>query len=229
MSVEIRRGASRFTERMRGRLSHHGFSFGPHYDPERLSFGAMVCHDDHLLGRGTGFEEHAHEGLEIVTWVVSGSVVHTDASGTSTTLGTGECGVLSTGTGARHAELAGPDGPARFIQVWLTPDDPAGEPAHATAAIDPAPGSGLVRAVGAGGPLSVGVAGAAFDVARLEAGETLTLPAGGRVHAFITTGALLRFSLAEPLAAGDAICLTDDTSYDVTASVPTEMLVWSLP
>jgi hypothetical protein len=105
----------------------------------------------------------------------------------------------------------------------------AGEPAHATAAIDPAPGAGLVRAVGPGGPLSVGVEGACLDVARLGAGEVLALPAGARVHAYITTGALLRFSLAEPLSAGDTLCLTDTTSYDVQASVPTEVLVWSLP
>ncbi|KRB78362.1 hypothetical protein ASE01_03555 [Nocardioides sp. Root190] len=226
MTVEIRRGSSRFTEREAGRLSHHSFSFGAHYDPERLSFGPIVCHDDHLLGRGNGFAEHAHEGLEIVTWVVSGSVVHTDGTGASAVLGTGECGVLSAGAGVRHTELAGPDGPARFVQVWLTPDDASGEPTHATAGVEAVPGAGLVRVVGPGGPLSVGVEGAAFEVARLGAGEVLTLPAAERAHVYLTTGALLRFSLAEPLAAGDAICLTDEPSYDVTASVPTEILVW---
>lgn len=227
MSVEIRRGASRFTERVAGRLSHHGFSFGTHYDPERLSFGPMVCHDDHLLGPGIGFEEHPHASLEIVTWVVSGSVVHTDATGTSVTLAAGECGVLSAGDGVRHAEIAGPDGPARFIQVWLTPDEPSGTPGYASAAVTAAPGDGPVRAVGDGGPLTVGVAGAALDVVRLGAGETLTLPSTGRVHVFVVTGALLRFSLAEPMSAGDAACWADGRSYDVTAAVPTELLVWS--
>ncbi|GAA1507977.1 pirin family protein [Nocardioides humi] len=234
MSVEIRRGSSRFTERAAGRLSHHGFSFGPHLDPDRLSFGPMVCHDDHLLGRGTGFEEHPHEGLEIVTWVVSGAVVHEDGSGGSAVLGAGECGVLTAGSGVRHSEIAGPDGPARFVQVWLTPDDPSAAPAHRHAPVDAAPGDGPVRVVGEGGPLAVGVAGAALDVARLGAGETVTLPAASRVHAFLTTGALLRSSLAEPLAAGDTLCVvheeaggTGPSSYDVTAAVPTELLVWS--
>lgn len=84
-----------------------------------------------------------------------------------------------------------------------------------------------MRLVGAGGPLSVRVAGAALDVVRLGAGETLALPAASRVHAFLTTGALLRSSLAEPLAAGDALCVSDGASYDVTAAVPTEILIWS--
>lgn len=229
MSNEIRRGSRRFTERAPGRLSQHGFSFGPHYDPERLAFGPMVCHDDHLLGPGEGFEEHAHEALEIVTWVVSGAVVHTDATGASATLVAGDCGVLSAGTGVRHAELAGADAPARFIQVWLAPDDPGSAPRHDRARVAAAPGAGLVRAVGPGGPLTVGVDGAALDVARLGAGETLTLPAAPRVHVFLTTGALQRSSIVEPLGAGDTLCLTDGASYDVTAAVPTEVLVWSLP
>jgi redox-sensitive bicupin YhaK (pirin superfamily) len=227
VSVEIRRGTARFVEREPGRLSHHGFSFGPHLDPERLSFGPMVCHDDHVLGRGTGFEEHPHAGLEIVTWVVSGSVVHRDGTGAEETLHAGDCGVLSAGAGVRHSELAGADGPARFVQVWLTPDDPDTPPRYARATSEAAPGAGLVRLVGDGGPLSVRVAGATLGVARLGAGESLTLPAAARVHAFLATGALLRSSLAEPLAAGDALCVTDGTSYDVTAAVPTEILVWS--
>jgi hypothetical protein len=229
VSVEIRRGTARFVERERGRLSQHAFSFGPHLDPERVSFGPMVCHDDHVLGRDTGFEEHPHEGLEIITWVVSGALVHRDGTGAEEVLAAGECGVLSAGAGVRHSEIAGPDGPARFVQVWLRPDDPDRAPAYRRASVTAAPGDGLVRVVGDGGPLTVGVAGATLDVVRLGAGETVALPAAPRVHAFITTGALLRSSLAEPLAAGDAMCVTDGASYELTGSVPTEILVWSLP
>ncbi|TQK68837.1 pirin family protein [Nocardioides sp. SLBN-35] len=227
MSVEIRRGTARFVEREPGRLSHHGFSFGPHLDPERLSFGPMVCHDDHVLGRGTGFEEHPHEGLEIVTWVVSGAVVHRDGTGAEEVLAAGDCGVLSAGAGVRHAEIAGPDGPARFVQVWLRPDDPGLAPSYARSSVAAEPGAGWVRVVGDDAALSVGVAGAALDVVRLGAGETVALPAAPRVHAFLTTGALVRSSLAEPLAAGDAMCVSDGASYELTAGVPTEILVWS--
>lgn len=224
MNVEIRRGSSRFAERVPGRLTQHAFSFGPHLDPERLSFGPMVCHDDHLLGRGQGFEEHPHAGLEIVSWVLAGTLVHRDATGTEVTLGPGEGAVLSAGSGVRHSETAS-DAATRFVQVWLTPDEPDGEPSYRSAAVGP--GTGLVRVVGNGGPLAVGVAGAALDVARLEAGESVVLPAAARVHAYVASGALLRSSLAEPLAAGDAFWLTGGTSYEVTAAVPTELLVWS--
>ena len=229
MSVEIRRGSARFLERAPGRLSHHGFSFGPHFDPERIAFGPMVCHDDHVLARATGFDEHPHEGLEIVTWVVSGSLVHRDSTGTDAVLAAGECGILSAGSGVRHSEVAGDEGPARFVQVWLTLDVDARDaaPRYARTAVAANPGDGPVRVVGPDGPLAVGVTGAALDVVRLGAGESVTLPAAARVHAFVATGALLRSSLAEPLSAGDAFCMTGEGAYEVSAAVPSELLVWS--
>ncbi len=90
MSVEIRRSATRFTSRDTGRQTRHSFSFGDHYDPERTGFGAMVCHDDHHLRGGTGFDTHRHAGIEIVTWVVSGALRHRDSLGTDTVLRAGE-------------------------------------------------------------------------------------------------------------------------------------------
>ncbi|THJ06703.1 pirin family protein, partial [Nocardioides sp.] len=153
VSVEIRRASGRFVERSTGRLSHHGFSFGDHYDPDRVSFGPMVCHDDHLLGRGVGFDEHPHQGLEIVTWVVSGSVEHRDSTGASATLGAGECGLLSAGSGVRHSEVASGDGPARFVQVWLSPETPGREPSYASTPVAAEPAAGLVPVAGPGAPL----------------------------------------------------------------------------
>ena len=54
-----------------------------------------------------------------------------------------------------------------------------------------------------------------------------TLPAAPLLHAYVVTGALLRSSLAEPLSAGDAFEMTDEGAHEVTAGVPTELLVWT--
>ncbi|WP_168929498.1 pirin family protein [Nocardioides sp. GY 10113] len=230
MSVEISRGSRRFTDRVPGRLTRHAFSFGPHYDPDRVAFGPLVCHDDHLLGSGQGFEEHPHAALEIVTWVVSGRLLHRDSLGNEATLGAGECGVLRAGAGVRHSETASADGPVRFVQTWLAAD-PDAEPAYARTAVGDAAAhgdaAGTLRLVGDGGPLEVGVAGAAYDLVRLGAGGSATLPTAPRVHAFVVSGALLRSSLAEPLQAGDAFLIADEPAHVVSAGVPTELLVWS--
>lgn len=228
MSVEIRRSSSRFTDREPGRRTQHGFSFGAHYDPAWVSFGPMVCHDDHLLGAGRGFTDHPHSDLEIVTFVVSGALAHTDSLGTATELGAGQVAVLTAGAGVRHSEMATDAGPARFVQVWLRPDDVGATPGYASVSSGAAaPGAGLVPLVGEGASVGIGVAGASCAVARLAAGEELTLPAAPRLHAYVASGALLRSSLAEPLQAGDAFCFVGEPEHPVTAGVPTELLVWS--
>ena len=215
-------------ERAQGRRTQHAFSFGAHYDPQWLSFGPMVCHDDHLLGRGQGFEEHPHADLEIVTFVVSGSLVHADSLGTEESLGAGDVAVLSAGAGVRHREVAATSGPARFVQVWLKPDQVGTPPAYARTSTDAVqPGAGLVPVAGTGSELEVGVAGAAYAVARLAADETVTLPAAGRLHAYVASGALVRSSLAAPLETGDAYCFVDEPAHQVTAAAPTELLVWT--
>ena len=131
MSVEVRRGTVRFLTRESGRSTRHSFSFGSHYDPENVAFGPMVCHDDHLLRPGAGFPDHPHRELEIVTWVLSGALVHADDHGHQGAVVPGTVQVLSAGSGVVHAEVAHESsGPTRFVQVWLTPDEAGSEPAY---------------------------------------------------------------------------------------------------
>lgn len=228
MTVHIRRSSARFVERESGRRTQHAFSFGAHYDPEWLSFGPMVCHDDHLLGSGRGFDDHPHSDLEIVTYVVSGTLLHEDSLGTTAALDAGEVAVLSAGSGVQHREVASDAGAARFVQVWLRPDEVGATPSYARgSSASAAPGGGLVPIAGAGSEVAVGVAGASYGIARLAANEQLILPAASRVHAYVVSGALARSSLAAPLEAGDAFCFVDEPHHQVTAGPPTELLVWS--
>lgn len=218
MSVEIRRGSGRFTDREPGRATWHAFSFGAHYDPDRLRFGPMVCHDEHLLGEGRGFQTHPHEELEIVTWVVSGALTHRDSLGSTATLRPGQVGHLRAGSGVTHSELAAAP-QTRFVQVWLVPDADAMTPSYAVTEV--AAGPGFVEALR---PTS----GSVLSIARLAGGERVTLPAGARRHLFVAAGALLRSSLAEPLGQGDAFLVEDEGDIEVTAAVPTELLAWTL-
>ena len=223
VSVEIRRGTQRFLTRGEGHFTRHSFSFGSHYDPDNLRFGRLVCHDDHLLAAGSGFEDHPHRDLEIVTWVLSGALHHRDSSGHTGVVRPGDVQVLSAGSGVTHAEIAGPDGPTRFVQAWLTPDVDGAEPAYSVTPVSLVPGA-LTEVVRLGD--------ATFSVARLESGDTLTLPDPPLLHVYVAGGALIRSSLAEPLADGDAFRITraedpPPRGLTVTAAVPTELLVWS--
>ena len=203
MTVEIRRGTDRFVDRAPGRRTLHAFSFGEHYDPDHVSFGPMVCHDDHLLGEGKGFGDHPHSDLVIVSWIVSGA----------------EVGVLHTGVAVAHSETAAAP-QTRFVQVWLTPEARGGETTYDVLPVDAAPGAGFVEAAR---PLP----GATLWVARVGSGETVTTPPAPKVHVYVSRGALLRSSLAEPLHEGDAFLFTDEPSYALTSGADTELLCWT--
>jgi redox-sensitive bicupin YhaK (pirin superfamily) len=194
-------------ERVPGRLTAHAFSFGSSYDAEHVRFGPMVCHDDHLLRVGEGFPPHEHAGLVIVTWVVSGALEHDGPSGPQR-IEPGQVAVLRTGAGVTHSEVAAAP-QTRFVQVWLTAPQPE-EPSYE---VTTAPVS----------PLS----GATLTVFSVGDHETVTIPAAPLTHVYVSRGALLRSSLAEPLHEGDAFLFTDEPDTELTAGVPTELLVWS--
>lgn len=178
----------------------------------------MACHDEHLLASGQGFETHRHAEVEILSWVVSGALTHTDSSGAAVTLAAGSAGLFSPGAGMEHSEVAAAP-QTRFVQVWLTSPGPGRDPAYEvrTPALTPGAFTEVARPV----------EGAAFSVARLAANESVVVPAAARAHLFVGAGGLLRSSLAEPLAQGDAFLLTDEPEVAVTAAVATELLLWT--
>jgi redox-sensitive bicupin YhaK (pirin superfamily) len=224
MSVALYAGSERSSDAVRGRLTRHSFSFGPHFDPANLGFGPLVCHNDDELAPGAGYPDHPHSELEIVTWVLEGALVHTDSTGEQHVVDAGRAQVLSAGTGIRHSEVADPrSGACRFVQAWLVPSAPGATPAYVLGEA-PQPASGLVEVAGGSG-LPIGTTGARLLVARLAPGGSVVLPGDPRQHVFAATGAV---SLAgADLRGGDAVRISDEPGHRVTATEESELLVWS--
>ena len=224
MGHRLYEGSQRFSTTERGRVTRHSFSFGRHYDPANLGFGPMVCHNDDLLDPGAGYPDHPHQDLEIVTWVLSGALVHTDDEGHHHVLHPGEVQVLSAGSGVRHSEFAdAASGPTRFIQMWVTPDQPGGSASVRGERAGVGPGE-LVEVAGGGG-VRLGRTGARLSVTRLRAGNEVRLPGASRQHVFAATGSVALEGLT--LGAGDAVRLTGTAGVVATAASDGELLVWS--
>lgn len=223
MPIEVRRAADRYLTEIDGRSTAHSFSFGEHYDPRNLGFGALIAHNDELLEVGAGYEAHLHRDTEIVTWVLSGALEHTDDLGHSAVVTPGQVQVLSAGSGVTHAETNAAAVPTRFIQTWLRPDEPDTSPTYAVESVLETDGWTVLAGLG-GVPLRA--SGATLYLGRCL-GETLALPRAPRLHVFVTQGSL---GIGErEIRAGSVARLVDEGGRLIQpTSSNTTLLVWAL-
>jgi len=76
---------------------------------------------------------HPHIGLQTVTWLLDGELVHKDTLGSEQPIRPGQLNLMSAGRGIAHAEEVGPSGSLRGhgTQLWVAQPDATrfGEPA----------------------------------------------------------------------------------------------------
>jgi quercetin 2,3-dioxygenase len=223
VTIEVRRAADRFVTRDEGRTTWHSFSFGPHYDPGNVGFGAITALNDEQLPAGTGYPDHPHRDVEIVTVVLDGALRHTDSDDRAGVLVPGEVSRTSAGAGIVHAEVTEPGVHTRFVQTWLRPDEPGGPSSYASATVGGP--EELVEVVGPDGAVAVGAAGARLFLGRPGRGRW-SLPDAPLLHLFVPEGRALLGD--RELADGDAARLVEEGGREVRVEDPGLLLVWAL-
>lgn len=101
--------------------TYHHFSFANFFDPNKMGFGPLrVLNDDYIEGE-TGFDMHPHKNMEIITYVISGSLTHKDSMGNERVVSSGQVQYMSAGTGIMHSEHNKDDDTLRLLQMWIVP------------------------------------------------------------------------------------------------------------
>lgn len=102
--------------------THHSFSFGEYYNPKQMRHRVLRVINEDFIAGGQGFGEHGHSDMEIITYVISGTLEHRDSLGNIGTIQAGEIQRMSAGSGIQHAE-ANPDKDVvcHLLQIWLIP------------------------------------------------------------------------------------------------------------
>ncbi|WP_405134129.1 pirin family protein [Nocardia sp. NBC_01388] len=244
--IHVHRGGDRMKTRVAWLDSKHSFSFGEHYDPDNTHHGLLLVNNEDIVLPGEGFETHPHRDMEIITWVLSGSLVHQDSLGHNGVIYPGLAQRMSAGAGILHSEKndswrfsAGPehDEPVHFVQMWVVPDEPGLDPGYQQLEIDDELAGGALVTVASGLPryrdrtaIGIGSSHSALHVARMpglgEAPE-VRLPEAPYLHVFIARGEV-ELEGVGMLYEGDAVRLARSGGQRVTASLPSEILVWEM-
>ncbi|MBE4618189.1 pirin family protein [Vibrio navarrensis] len=212
--------------------SKHTFSFGSYYDPQHMGFSALrVINDDKVIP-GAGFETHGHRDMEIISYVLSGTIAHKDSEGNVQTLPAGEFQLMSAGKGIYHSEFnASKADDLRFLQIWIEPNSLGGQPGYQQKDFGREPGlTPIATPDGREGTLHI-KQDATLSQLILASGESLSLAvqAGRKVYVHLIRGTLSLDSTT--LHTGDGAKVVDQTVLELrsSGSETVTALVFDLP
>lgn len=215
--------------------SKQSFPATGNYDLAANAHGLLMVHNEDTVFPGEGFDSHEHRNMEILTWVLEGTLEHTDSEGHSGLIRPGLIQRMSAGTGIRHTErnassLTSRD-KLRVVQMWIPPDADGREPSYDELDVRDELASGELVCVASGMPeragIHIGNRFAALHVARLQPGQSIIVPIAPFGHVFVADGSAVFEDIGD-LAQGDAVRLTGTGGQRVTASTASEIMIWEM-
>src|ERR1700678_544627 len=211
--------------------TYHSFSFADYYDPQWMGFRSLRVINDDLVMPGMGFGTHPHSDMEIITYVLSGQLEHKDSLGNGRIIRPGEVQYMSAGSGVRHSEFnPSQSEAAHFLQIWIMPDAKGVKPRYAEKSLREAPaGKFNLVASKAGRDGSIAIhQDADLWVARLDAGQKVTQSLAANRNAWLHVAEGEIVLNGKTLGGGDAVAINHETKLEVSASKPSQVLLFDL-
>jgi redox-sensitive bicupin YhaK (pirin superfamily) len=223
----------------RGHFDHgwldtsHTFSFAGYHDEAHMGFRALRVINEDRVAPGEGFGAHPHRDMEILSYVLSGTLAHRDSTGGGGVLVPGEVQRMSAGTGVTHSEFNGSaDEPVHFLQIWLMPDRRGHAPSYEQRAYPEAARRGSLALVaspdGAAGSTTVHQDARVYATL-LGDGERATLPLAPGRHGWVQVARGEASVNGQPVVAGDGVALSGEPLVELAGRGPgAELLVFDL-
>jgi len=215
----------------------HHFSFADYHDPQHMGFRVLRVLNDDRVAPGRGFGAHAHRDMEILTYVLEGSLIHRDSMGELQTFGPNTIQVMSAGTGVVHSEFnASKSEPVHFLQIWIEPAVQDTEPSYQQYVFEPREKQGRFRLLA--GPDGNGSAGAVrihqdarVYVAELASGQSVKHSLGPDRNGWVQVARGDVCFNGQMLREGDGAAITGEQALSFAADGPegTEFLLFDLP
>lgn len=212
--------------------SYHTFSFANYYDPDHMGFRALRVINEDRVAPGRGFGMHPHRDMEIISYVLSGSLAHKDSMGNAATIGAGEVQKITAGTGIAHSEFnpSQTEG-VHFLQIWILPEETGLTPNYEENVFPTETKQGQWRRIasrtGADGAVQIHQDVELYATV-LSAGEgrSLELRPGRYAWVQVAQGKISLNGVS--LEAGDGAAISDETLLEVQAVSDAEVLLFDL-
>ncbi len=132
----IRRAHERGTFKNRWLDTRYTFSFADYFDEAWMGFKTLRVMNEDRIEPGKGFDLHGHRDMEILTYVMQGSLRHTDTMGNNEVVNAGEFQRMTAGSGVQHMELnASQTEECHLYQIWILPREKNLPPSYETSVI----------------------------------------------------------------------------------------------
>lgn len=103
--------------------SSRTFSNNSYWDPRYMSYGNLKVINDDLQQPDNMVPLHQHLNYDILGYMISGTLEHTDSLGNRQIAVPGQVQHMWCGSGIWHTEACISAIPARYIQIWITPKE----------------------------------------------------------------------------------------------------------
>jgi redox-sensitive bicupin YhaK (pirin superfamily) len=212
--------------------TYHTFSFADYYDPAHMGFRSLRVINDDRVAPGQGFGMHGHRDMEIVTYILEGSLEHKDSMGNGSILRAGELQRMTAGTGVRHSEFnPSRSEPVHLYQIWLLPERTGLKPSYDQKAFAQNERQGKLRLVaspdGGDGSLTIHQ-DARLYLSILQEGEVVAHPLHPGRHAWVQ---VLRGNVdlnGHALFAGDGAAVSEEEKLVIESQDVSEILLFDL-
>jgi len=211
--------------------SYHTFSFASYYDPNWMGFRSLRVINDDLVMPGMGFGTHPHRDMEIITYILSGSLEHKDSMGNGRVIKTGDVQYMAAGSGVQHSEFnPSSEEAVRLLQIWIQPDTKSVKPRYAEKSYAKvAPGTLHLVTSKAGHDGSIAIhQDADLWLAKLNAGQKVSHKLASTRNAWIHVAEGEVTLNGKTLVGGDAAAVSGETALELSAAKPSQILLFDL-
>jgi len=227
--LQIRPSEERGRNRISWLDSRFSFSFDQYYDPEHVHFRTLRVLNEDVISPGQGFGMHPHRDMEILTWILEGSLEHRDSTGGRGVIRPGELQHMSAGTGVMHSEF-NPSAKERahLLQIWLLPERKGLKPEYEQLAFPDKDLRGQFHLVaGPKAPVTIHQ-DADLYIARLDKDAEAKHVLGDGRHAWLQLARGSVLVNGTELKAGDGAAISGEKEIRVEAKQPAEALLFDL-